>query len=138
MIIEQTLLTEVRNHSMKMIKKQLIKNSERQLNSINESYMCELSDYYLSSNKLTKWSLKKKIPRMNVRIFSHNLLVKIHNYLCRHYLFICMALFVKKKMSQVKKIRSGTLSYNKKMRSSVPDPLNIATVSHCHFFKAEN
>lgn len=48
-----------------MIKKQLMKNLEKELFSSDELNICGFSDCYFSRDRITTWS--KKISRLNVR-----------------------------------------------------------------------
>lgn len=62
-----------------MIKKQLMKNSEKELFSSDELNICGFSDCYFSRDRITTWS--KKISRLNVRTLAYDILIKMHNFL---------------------------------------------------------
>lgn len=59
-----------------MMKKQLMKNSEKELFSSDESDICEFSESYFSRDGNTKCS--KNISRLNMRTLAYNILIKMH------------------------------------------------------------
>lgn len=62
---------------MKKIKKQFMRNSERDLDSCNGSDICKFPDYYLRSNGITKLSkqlLWSNVQNLVYKTFMHNLL----------------------------------------------------------------
>lgn len=63
---------------MKNAKKQLMKNSERKLDSSNELDIGKVPNYYLNSNGITKW---EKGYQDGIWKFSH----KILSYKCKEF-----------------------------------------------------